>query len=151
MAKQADLPGAFEQLVMLALVRLGGSAYGMTVRRALEERTGRSVSLGAVYATLDRLEAKGHTASRAAVGTEEREGRAKQFFRVFVLPSQHSEELVGDLIEEARTFIAPAYRRTTNERRLSGWYPVAVRFEYHQNTTASRPGASRFSEEKRIV
>jgi len=81
-AKQADLPGAFEQLVMLALVRLGESAYGMTVRRALEERTGRSVSLGAVYATLDRLEAKGHTASRAAVGTEEREGRAKRFFRL---------------------------------------------------------------------
>ncbi|MEO5580183.1 MAG: PadR family transcriptional regulator [Gemmatimonadaceae bacterium] len=82
MAKQSDLPGAFEQLVMLAVAGLGESAYGMTVRRTLEQRTGRSVSLGAVYATLDRLEIKGYTASREASGDEERAGRAKRFFRL---------------------------------------------------------------------
>lgn len=82
MAKQPDLPGAFEQLIMLAVAGLGDGAYGMTVRRAIEERTGRDISLGAVYATLDRLETKGHTTSVAAPGSEARGGRAKRFFRL---------------------------------------------------------------------
>lgn len=51
--------GEFEYLVMLALLRLKDDAYGMGVRREIEERTGRSVSIGSVYATLDRLDAKG--------------------------------------------------------------------------------------------
>ena len=59
-----DLLGTFEQLVLLALLRLGEDAYGMTVRREIEEHAGRSASLGAVYATLDRLEAKGYVSSR---------------------------------------------------------------------------------------
>jgi len=77
-----DLPGGFEQLVMLAVTRLGESAYGMTVRSELEERTGRKVSLGAVYSTLDRLEAKGYVSSKQSAGGAEREGRAKRFFRI---------------------------------------------------------------------
>ena len=55
---KGDLLGAFEQHVLLALIRLGDNAYGMTIRRQIEEKTKRSVSLGAVYATLDRLEGK---------------------------------------------------------------------------------------------
>jgi len=77
-----DLPGGFEQLVMLAVTRLGDMAYGMTVRSELEERTGRKVSLGAVYSTLDRLEAKGYVSSKQSAGGAEREGRAKRFFRL---------------------------------------------------------------------
>ncbi|HVF40244.1 MAG TPA: helix-turn-helix transcriptional regulator [Gemmatimonadaceae bacterium] len=80
--KKADLPGAFEQLVMLAVARLGDAAYGMTVRRELEERTNRNVSLGAVYATLDRLEAKAYVSSDEGATTEARGGRAKRFFRL---------------------------------------------------------------------
>lgn len=82
MATKQDLPGGFEQLVMLAVTRLGDAAYGMTVRTELESRTGRKVSLGAVYSTLDRLEAKGYVSSKQAAGGAEREGRAKRFFRV---------------------------------------------------------------------
>ena len=56
--------GEFEQLVLLALVRRGNDAYGMTVRQEIERRTGRDVSIGAVYTTLDRLERKGFVAHR---------------------------------------------------------------------------------------
>ena len=55
--------GAFEEQVMLAVVRMGGEASGMNVRRELEEVTEREVTIGSVYATLDRLEAKGLVAS----------------------------------------------------------------------------------------
>lgn len=82
MAPRQDLPGGFEQLVMLAVTRLGDAAYGMTVRTELESRTGRKISLGAVYSTLDRLEAKGYVSSKQSAGGAEREGRAKRFFRV---------------------------------------------------------------------
>lgn len=51
--------GNFEELVMLGVLRLGDEAYGMAVRRELEKVAGREASIGAVYATLDRLEAKG--------------------------------------------------------------------------------------------
>lgn len=61
------LLGSLEEQVMLAVVRTGESAYGMNVRRELETVTGRGIAIGAVYATLDRLEAKGLvTSARAA-------------------------------------------------------------------------------------
>ncbi len=82
MAARPDLPGAFETLVMLAVARLGDTAYGMTVRRALEERTGHATSLGAVYSTLDRLETKGYVSSSESEGGDDRGGRAKRFFRL---------------------------------------------------------------------
>ena len=77
-----DIPGSFEQLVLLAVLRLGDNAYGMTVRRELEMRTDQAVSLGAVYTTLERLEKKGYLASRSAAGGPEREGRARRMFSV---------------------------------------------------------------------
>lgn len=58
--------GSFEEQVMLAVVRTGADAYGMNVRRELERVTGRDVAIGAVYATLDRLEAKRLVSSRRA-------------------------------------------------------------------------------------
>src|SRR5437764_1229239 len=63
--------GSFEEQVMLAVLRAGADAYGMTVRRELEEVTFRDVTIGSVYVTLDRLEAKGlvvsaRTTTRAA-------------------------------------------------------------------------------------
>ncbi|HEV1284542.1 MAG TPA: helix-turn-helix transcriptional regulator, partial [Bryobacteraceae bacterium] len=74
--------GEFEQIVLLALLRLGKTAYGVPVRREIEQRTQRSVSVGALYSTLDRLETKGYVASWFANPTAERGGRAKRFFRV---------------------------------------------------------------------
>ena len=79
---KGDCLGEFEQLVMLALIRLGPNAYGMTVRRELEERAERHVAIGAVYATLDRLEGKGYVNSSESSGGPERGGRAKRYFKI---------------------------------------------------------------------
>jgi len=81
MAKNNSL-GDFETLVMLALLRIGSGAYGMIVRREIEERTGREVSLGAIYATLDRLENKAMVSSTLGGAGRQRQGRAKRFFSV---------------------------------------------------------------------
>lgn len=77
-----DYLGEFEHVVLLAVLRLGEQAYGVTIRREIEARTKREVSIGAIYATLDRLEAKGYVRSRAGDPTPERGGRSKRYFRV---------------------------------------------------------------------
>src|SRR5256884_7113855 len=77
-----DYLGEFEHIVLLAVLRLDDQAYGVTVRREIEVRTKREVSIGAIYATLDRLEAKGYVQSRPGDPTPERGGRSKRFFRV---------------------------------------------------------------------
>src|SRR5258708_23928496 len=80
MAK-GDYLGEFEQLVMLAVLRLQDSAYGMEVRREIEARTGRDASIGAVYATLDRLETKGLVRSQE-LPPEGDKGRPRRLYRV---------------------------------------------------------------------
>jgi PadR family transcriptional regulator, regulatory protein PadR len=77
-----DYLGEFEHIVVLALMRLGDNAYGVTVRQEIASRIGRDVSVGAIYATLERLEAKGYVTSRLGEPTAERGGRSKRFFRV---------------------------------------------------------------------
>lgn len=77
-----DHLGEFELLVLLAILRLGSNAYGMAVRREIEERAGRKTSIGALYLTLDRMEQKGFIASEIGEATPERGGRAKRFFSI---------------------------------------------------------------------
>jgi PadR family transcriptional regulator, regulatory protein PadR len=72
----------FEQLVLLALVRLGSDAYGATVRREIETRSGRQVSISAVYTTLERLEQKALVRSRIGEPTAQRGGRRRKHFEV---------------------------------------------------------------------
>jgi DNA-binding PadR family transcriptional regulator len=72
--------GEFEQLIMMALFRLGPDAYGAAVSREIETRTGREVSFSAVYITLERLEAKGLVRSRIGTPTAERGGRRRKHF-----------------------------------------------------------------------
>ena len=81
---KGDFLGAFEEIVLLALVHLGDNAYGMTIRREIEDRSGRgrTVSIGAVYSTLDRLESKGLVSSTYSNGSEARRGRAKRYFKL---------------------------------------------------------------------
>lgn len=76
------IPGEFEQVVLLAILRLGSNAYGVTIRAEIASRTGRDVSPGALYTTLDRLEEKGYLASRTSDPTPERGGRAKRYYTV---------------------------------------------------------------------
>ncbi len=77
-----DYLGEFEHLIVLAVLRLADQAYGVTVRQEIETRTRREVSIGAVYATLARLEAKGYVKSHLGDPTPERGGRSKRFFEV---------------------------------------------------------------------
>jgi PadR family transcriptional regulator, regulatory protein PadR len=72
-----DYLGNFELMVMLALIRLGGNANGVPICRELEERGGREVAVGSVYAALERLEDKGFVASELGDATPERGGRAE--------------------------------------------------------------------------
>lgn len=79
MSKPKNL-GEFEILVLAALIRLGTDAYGVSIRQEIEKRTGRTVSVGALYSTLSRLEEKNYIASHLGEATPERGGRAKRHY-----------------------------------------------------------------------
>ena len=82
MAAPRDTLGEFEQLILLAVVRLDAAAYGVTIRREIERRTGRDVAVGALYTALDRLENKGYVRSAMSAPTVERGGRSKRHFKL---------------------------------------------------------------------
>jgi PadR family transcriptional regulator PadR len=77
-----DLLGEFEQIVLLAILRIGDDAYGVPIRSEIQKRTKREISIGALYSTLDRLENKGFVTSSFSEPRAERGGRARRYFRV---------------------------------------------------------------------
>lgn len=77
-----DLLGEFEQLVLLATLRQRAAGYAILIRRAIEEVTERSVSRGALYRTLDRLDSKGMVAWELEEPTPERGGNPRKRFKV---------------------------------------------------------------------
>lgn len=84
-ANKAAIPdhlGELEQLVLLALVRLGEEAYGISVREEIARRAGRELSVGSIYKTLLRLEEKGYVAARQGDPTPQRGGRRKTHYTV---------------------------------------------------------------------
>jgi len=100
---KGDYLGEFEMVVMLTLLHLEEGAYGMTIRLEIEERTGRSVSIGAVYTTLRRLQRKGYVTAELGDPSPERGGRAKKYFSLE--PAGHqalqrSREMFARLFEE---------------------------------------------------
>lgn len=77
--------GEFEVIVLMAILHLthaGDDAFGSAVREEIEKRSGRVVSRGSIYITLDRLEDKGLLASRPGATTPDRQGRPKRLFKV---------------------------------------------------------------------
>jgi PadR family transcriptional regulator PadR len=82
MSNQKPYLGEFEEFVLLAVLVLGDNAYGVSIRDLIEQETGRSVSFGAIYTTLDRLKTKGYVSSRQGEPTQERGGRAKRYFKI---------------------------------------------------------------------
>lgn len=74
--------GEFEQVVLLAVLQLGDEAHGPDISRELEARAGRSVSRGALYSVLDRLETKGYLRWEIGAATSERRGHPKRRFEV---------------------------------------------------------------------
>ncbi|MDR3701563.1 MAG: helix-turn-helix transcriptional regulator [Candidatus Sulfopaludibacter sp.] len=94
--------GEFEQIVLLAVLRLGDGAYGVPIRQEIAERAGRPVTVGALYATLDRLESKGLVHSWFADPTPQRGGRSKRYFRL--LPKG------TEALAESRTMLQNMWR-----------------------------------------
>lgn len=100
MAK-GDFVGEFELYVMLALAHLGDDAYGVTIRREIESRTGRTVAIGAVYATLARLQDKGLVRFHLSDPQPVQGGRARKYFsltRSGVGALRHSTSMLGRMI-----------------------------------------------------
>jgi DNA-binding PadR family transcriptional regulator len=109
MAK-GDWLGEFELCVLLAVAQLGDEAYGMRVRQQIEARTGRGVAIGAVYATLARLEEQRLVSARIGAPQPVRGGRARKCYRL--TPS-------GDRALAAATGML--------KRMMAGWRPAAAR------------------------
>ena len=80
--RKGEYLGNFDLMLLLALMRLGEGAYGVTIAQELEEQTGREVVVASVYATLERLQERRLVASRLGDATPERGGRAKRYFRI---------------------------------------------------------------------
>ena len=84
--------GEFEQLVLLAIVHLGGESYGIPIVEEIERRTGRTVARAAVYVTLRRLEEKGYVSSWMGDSTPERGGKARRHVKLRAAGAQALRE-----------------------------------------------------------
>jgi PadR family transcriptional regulator PadR len=100
--------GEFEEVVMLTVGVLFDAAYGVSIKKEIETRLKRSVSVGALQTALKRLEEKGYLKSRDGEATEERAGRPKKYFRITALGKRALE-----------------YNRTTREAMWSAIPDVA--------------------------
>ena len=95
--------GEFEQLILLALAALEASdAYGVPIREIIQQRTGRSISAGAVYTALDRLSKRGLVTSRLGEPTAERGGRRKRLYRLEPAGTRELTRSVHALTEMSR-------------------------------------------------
>ena len=90
---KGDRVGEFEELTLLAVRALEDAAYAVSVQEFTEREAGRDVSMGAVYASLDRLERKGFVHSAFGEATPERGGKRKRFFHVTPLGLQTLRDL----------------------------------------------------------
>ncbi len=94
--------GEFEYLMLTAAARLGNDAYGLAISRAIKEATGRSCSAGALYTTLDRLEAKGFITTWMGDPTPERGGRPKRRVRVTAKGAREAAEFYDAVMQVSR-------------------------------------------------
>lgn len=94
--------GEFEYLILSASARLGDDAYGAAIRRVLEETSGRRCSLGALYTTLDRLEAKGLIRTTLGDPTPARGGRAKRMVRLTAMGTREATAFYHAVVRASR-------------------------------------------------
>jgi DNA-binding PadR family transcriptional regulator len=107
----AEHIGEFEQLVLLALLRLGRDAYGATIRDEIEARGGRAASISAVYTTLERLEAKGLVRSRIGAPTPQRGGKRKRHYELLapgVRALRQSHETIRRMTDGLEGILEPS-------------------------------------------
>lgn len=114
MPPRADHPllGEVEQLVLLAVLRLGDDAYAVPVRELILRETGVDLSRGTIYVTLDRLEAKGYVTSWFSEPQAVRGGKARRYYRLRpsgVAAIRAAKRAVDRLA--AGTVLAPATRK----------------------------------------
>jgi DNA-binding PadR family transcriptional regulator len=105
--------GDFEQRILFALVHLGDDAYGVTIRQAIESRTGRAISPGALYTALDRLERRGLVSSRLGDPTPERGGKRKRLYSL--MPA--GERALARVYESLRLMSSGAATRLRTVKR----------------------------------
>ena len=74
--------GELEMALLLTIMKVGGDAYGVPIRREAIKRYGKNITIGALYTTLERLETKGYVKSWLGESTQERGGKAKRYFEV---------------------------------------------------------------------
>ena len=94
--------GEFEYMILTVAARLGDEAYGAAIRREIEQATGRSCSIGALYTTLDRLEAKGLISTAMGDPTPERGGRQKRMVRLTTSGRQAGAEFYRAVMRASR-------------------------------------------------
>jgi PadR family transcriptional regulator len=105
--------GELELLVLLAIRRLGNEAYGAAIRETIQAETGRAVTPGAIYPTLDRLERKGCVRSFTGEPTAERGGRARRHFTLLPAGQREMQRAWGHVAALARGLpLASRSRRT---------------------------------------
>lgn len=103
--------GEFEQVVLLAIVRLKGDAYGAVIRQEVERRAGRQVTVGALYSTLDRLHAKGYVVAREGAPSADRGGRPKRYFTI--------HPAGADALEASRSMLERMWENVELRRRTT--------------------------------
>jgi PadR family transcriptional regulator, regulatory protein PadR len=101
--------GEFEELVLLTIASLGEEAYGVSIKESIENRSNRSISIGALHSTITRLEEKGLIKSWLGNPTPERGGRSKRFFEIThqgKISLHHVRDLRDELWKLSRTALS---------------------------------------------
>src|SRR6266566_2735401 len=114
--------GEFEYLLLTAAKRLGEEAYGASIRQEIEGATGRRCSIGALYTTLDRLEAKGFLKTWMGEATPQRGGRSKRMVRVTAKGIQAATAFYAAVTRVSRGVSWEA------NRVAGGWRTSAARY-----------------------
>jgi PadR family transcriptional regulator PadR len=110
--------GGFEQLILLALLRLGDGTYGVAIRREIESRTGKEASTGALYTTLERLEKRGLVSCDLGEPTRERGGRRKKLYTMQAAGTQALRESYASfasMVEGVEAQLTPGDNPSTQE------------------------------------
>ena len=105
--------GEFEYLVLTSAARLGSDAYGASIRGEIENASGRRVSIGALYTTLDRLEAKGLVKTWMGEPTPERGGRSKRIVQVTATGVKEASDFFRTILRISKGASWIANRSTT--------------------------------------
>ena len=109
--------GDFEQLLLFALLRLGEDADGVTLRREIESRTSRTVSAGAIYTAMERLESRGFVSSAIGKPTPQRGGKRKKFYRLEKAGARALRRSYDSLHEMARGVLPKLAQAASDDPR----------------------------------